>query len=296
MVFRSFVRSWLHNTAKEKLREKVLDAARGKPGDEQGPGESGDSDQTRRLVCDVAVVFALGIEAGGLRDLLRDDLAVRGHGFVARYGELAGLRVVLIESGPGQQAAAQATEAVITAHRPGWVIAAGFAGGLTAEVQRYHIVMADSVVDTKGNRLAIDLKVDPASLEKSPNVHVGRLLTADRIIRRPEEKRNLGEKHQALAVDMETAAVAEVCRRQHVRFLAVRVISDSVDETLPEDVERMLGQQTGAAKMGAVVGTLWRRPGSFKDMFRLKEQAITASDRLGKYLASTVNQLDAASR
>jgi adenosylhomocysteine nucleosidase len=184
---------------------------------------------------------------------------------------------------------------VIAAHRPGWVIAAGFAGGLTAKLQRYHIVMADSVADTKGNRLSIDLKVDPTSLENSPGVHVGRLLTTDGIIRRPEEKRNLGEEYQALAVDMETSAVAQVCRGQHVRFLAVRVISDPVDETLPEDVERMLGQQTGAAKMGAVVGTLWRRPGSFKDMFRLKEQAITASDRLGKYLASTLSQLDAAS-
>jgi adenosylhomocysteine nucleosidase len=151
--------------------------------------------------------------------------------------------------------------------------------------------MADRVADLQGNRLVIDLKVDPASLAKTPGVHVGAVLTADRIIRRPEEKRKLGEEHQVLAVDMETYAVAEVCLQEHVRFLAVRVVSDPVEETLPDDVEHLLDQQSGAGRLGAAVGTFWRRPGSVKDVYRLRENALIASDRLAKFLVSTVEQL-----
>jgi adenosylhomocysteine nucleosidase len=288
MVFRTFWRTWLHNTAREKMREKVLDAAQ-----EEFARQSAraDSAESPKLDCDVAIVVALGVEAGGLRDLLSDEFSIRGHGFVARYGKLEGRRVVLAQSGAGREAAGRATDALITAHRPPWVISAGFAGGLCAEVRRNDIVMADSVADTHGKRWVIDLRVDPASLAKSPGVHVGRLLTADRIVRRPEEKLKLGEEHGALAVDMETIAVAGVCREEHVRFLAVRVISDPADEALPDDVERLLGQKTGAARLGAVVGTLWKRPGSVKDMFRLKENALTASERLARFLQSTVTQL-----
>ena len=35
----------------------------------------------------------------------------------------------------------------------------------------------------------------------------------------------------------------------------------------------------------------WRRPGSIKDMLRLKETALVAADALAKYLATLVVQL-----
>ena len=122
-------------------------------------------------------------------------------------------------------------------------------------------------------------------------MHVGPVLTVDRIVRLPEEKRSLGEKHQALAVDMESYAVAEVCRSHRVRFLAVRIISDAVDEELAPEVQRLVTQKTRTAKLGAAIGAIWKRPASVKDMWKLREDALVASDRLAKFLASTIEQL-----
>ncbi|MFY9342078.1 MAG: hypothetical protein WAT39_06300 [Planctomycetota bacterium] len=42
---------------------------------------------------------------------------------------------------------------------------------------------------------------------------------------------------------------------------------------------------------GAVVGTLWRRPSSVKDMWKLKETALLAADGLAKFLAGLIMQL-----
>ena len=142
-----------------------------------------------------------------------------------------------------------------------------------------------------GNQLTLDLQVDPAAMKAAPHVHVGRLLTADHIVRTPAEKQSLGRQYHALAVDMETFAVAEVCRQQQARFLAVRVVNDPADEELPHDVEHLLAQHSGAARLGAALGAIWRRPASFKDMMKLKERALVASDRLAKFVAALIEQL-----
>src|SRR5262245_35360482 len=61
------------------------------------------------LPCDVVFVFALGIESGGLVDLLKAaEISRQRHG-TERAGKLAGREVVIVESGVGQKAAARAT-------------------------------------------------------------------------------------------------------------------------------------------------------------------------------------------
>jgi adenosylhomocysteine nucleosidase len=94
--------------------------------------------------------------------------------------------------------------------------------------------------------------------------------------------------HAAVACDMETYAIAEVCRVAKVPFLSVRVISDALEDELPKEVERLLEQHSLASKLGAATGAIFNRPSSIKDMWNLKEQAIKASDRLARFLRSTI--------
>jgi hypothetical protein len=74
-------------------------------------------------------------------------------------------------------------------------------------------------------------------------------------------------------------------------FMAVRVVSDAADDELPPDVERLLVQKTNAGRLGAALGSIWRRPSSLKDMFQLQQNAIAASDRLAKFLAGLIKHL-----
>jgi len=290
MVFHNFLRSWLYSTAKQKAREAVFEAAQEQAKAAAKKAQTPQPEQQPEP-CHLGVVFALGIEAGGLEDLLEDKNSTRGHGFVVRRGKLAGRHLTLIVSGAGRQSAAKATEALIAGHRPQWVLSAGFAGGLKPELKPRDVLMVDRLADIAGGQLTLDLKVDPAALAKTPGVHVGRLLTADRVIRLPDEKRSLGRRYDAAAVDMETFAVAEVCRHRQTRFLAIRVINDAVDDELPPDVERLLAQKTRAARFGAAAGAVWRRPSSFKDMYQLRENALLASERLAKFIAAIIEQL-----
>jgi adenosylhomocysteine nucleosidase len=271
--------------AAQKARETVMETARQYATGEADP-EAEQPEERPLAPCDIGVVFALSIEAGGLLDQLEGVVSTQGFGFTAYEGGLHGRTVVLIESGPGREKAAQATTALIEGHKPAWVISAGFAGGLTPDCKRNDIIVADQVVLLDGGQLSIEL-----GMPRQPHLHVGRLLTVDEIVEAPEEKHRLAENHAAIAVDMETFAVAEVCAALKTRFLSLRVISDGVEDRLPPEIENLMQQKSWGGKLGAVAGSIFRRPGSVKDMWQLKERAIVASDTLAKFVAGIVAQL-----
>lgn len=274
------VRGWLHRQAHDRLSKMAEDEFGGD-----------DTSTPERIPCDIAVIFALGIETAGIEDRLEEVSRIKAHGFNVRQGYWDDLSIVIAESGPGMQRAAHAAEALIDAYRPEWVISSGFAGGLQEALRARDFLLADEVVNLEGKQLSLGLQVSKEALEATPGVHVGRLLSADRIIRSPEEKRELGEKHHALAVDMETFAVAEVCKRRRTRCLSVRIISDGVDDALPKEIEHLMQQKSITSKAGAVVGAIFNRPGSLKDMWQLKEDALTNAQRLGKFLEGVLEQL-----
>lgn len=284
MVFRSIVAYLLRSEATRKAQQAVAEAAREKFAETQAAGAERAAEAAGP--CDVGLVFALSIEAGGLLDRMDARVKTRGAGFVAYHGRLQQRRLVVVQSGPGRENAARATAALIAGHRPQWIISSGFAGGLVDDLAHGDLVIADSVASAAGQRLAIDVK-----LEAEPHRHVGRLLTVEQVVRTPEEKRALGKEHSALAVDMETFAVAEVCRAEKIRFMSVRTISDTADEQLPPDVEHLLHQKSLAGRLGAAAGSLARRPSSMKDLWKLREAAIAASDHLAEFLAEIIVQL-----
>jgi adenosylhomocysteine nucleosidase len=283
MALAALLRTWLQTAANAKVREVLAQAAK----ERIAPPASPSPEETK--TCSMGVVFALGIESGCFEDLLQGVITIRGGGFTIREGGLHGQRVAVILSGPGRKNAAQAAEVLIDGHQPGRVVSAGFAGGLSPQLGRNDILVADRLVDISGGMdIVCPLDSDAQGCQKCPSsngVHCGPLLTADHVVRTPDERKALFDRYGALAVDMETFAVAEVCRRRQVEFSSIRVINDVAAEQLPRDVEYLLAQKTGAARLGAAFGAVLQRPGSLKDMYQLRENALVASGRLAQFLA-----------
>jgi adenosylhomocysteine nucleosidase len=293
MALGSFVRILLQRLAAEQVQQTVADNLRksaeatNKP---QSTATNDDASRAKLLPCHVGIVFALDLESGYFEDRLAGKIAVHGHGFTVRTGGIKGRGVAVVVTGHGQLAARRGAEALIAGHRPRWVISAGFAGGLAPQVTRSDIIMANVVLGENGQRLAIDVHL-PNDDPPTKGLHAGALITVDRIARTTAEKRSLGEKYGALAVDMESLAVAQVCQQEKQRFLAIRAITDGLDDELPRDVERLLNKKTLAKRLGSAAGSLVRRPSVAKDLWNLRESAITAAVRLAKFLESVVVQL-----
>jgi adenosylhomocysteine nucleosidase len=260
------------------------------PEQERNPTSGRTNAEGEFLPCDAAFIYALGVESGGLVDMLRGaETSRHAHG-LERAGKLNGREVVIVEGGVGQTAAAAATREAIRFYQPRRVISAGFAGGLTDELRRGHVVIASEVANSAGERMEVGLKVDAQSLAGAKGIHIGRLLTVDRILREPEERRKLAEQHEAIACDMETFAVAKVCRELGVPLAAIRIVSDAVDDVLPREIELLLAQKSLAGKLGAATGAILKRFSAAKDLWKLREEALKASDRLAKFLVAMVGE------
>ena len=80
----------------------------------------------------------------------------------------------------------------------------------------------------KGNEDLIE-KVKKTS-DGEIKLHYGRILTGDQFVHKREKKLELGKEFEALCVDMESGAVAQVCYLMNVKFLIIRSISDSVTD------------------------------------------------------------------
>ena len=196
-------------------------------------------------------------------------------------------RLVLVQTGPGPQRADLGCRRLIAEQAPRWVVSAGFSGGLQPGVKLGDIVVASGTSDPNGGTLEIDLKM-PADPEHG--LHVGRLLTIDHVARTIAEKTGLGVATGALAVDMESHAVAQVCRELGVPFLAVRVISDDLESELPAEAAGLLGGN-GVVKFGAAAAALWKRPAALGELWQLREVGGQAAARLGTFLAGMLEQL-----
>ncbi len=239
---------------------------------------------------DIGIVAALPMEAA---EFLRRCERVRtysGGDFTFRGGTYDGIRIVVVEAGAGQARARRATQALMEAHHPAWVLSCGFAGGLKTDLKRGDIVVGTSLVAVDQPEIQLEFEM-PADPQKG--LHVGRMLTVDAIVRTAAEKQALGKQFDALTVDMESYAVAALCKDLHQRFFAVRVLSDDASTDLPEEVLSLLGS-TGATRFGAVVGALWKRPSSAQDMLQLREGANHAAKKLADFLDGIVKQLHRA--
>jgi hypothetical protein len=129
------------------------------------------------------------------------------------------------------------------------------------------------IVDTTDSRL-------DACLPAAPR---GRIVAAVGMIKTPEDRARLAAATGGVAVDMESAAVADVAARRGLPFAAVRAITDGPESRLVLDWDRYRDSQGRLRTMAAVFGAL-RTPGGVAEMRQLWYASRKASHVLAVFL------------
>jgi adenosylhomocysteine nucleosidase len=216
------------------------------------------------------VVAALDREARALGPAL-------GRG--GRFDVLAGgtLRAV---SGMGCAAAALAARRLVEAGASA-LVSWGMAGGLDPDLGAGAICLPVEVVAPDGMRFATASswrETLAASIASYRPVASGFLLTSLHPIAGVAAKAAIRHQTGAVAVDMESSAVAEVAAASHVPFVAVRVIVDTALDGIPASVTA--AGESGQVRIARLLVGLARSPGEIVPLIRLARRYRAAMGSL----------------
>ena len=117
------------------------------------------------------------------------------------------------------------------------------------------------------------------SRELGMRIAGGALAGVDRPLMRPEEKLALFAQTRARAADMESHVVARAATEAGIPFVAIRVVSDPSNRTLPHAALAGLTEE-GRVDGGAVALAMLRRPWECFDMMTLALDGAQAMHRL----------------
>ncbi len=154
--------------------------------------------------------------------------------------------IYVVKCGIGKVNSSYMTQYIIDNFKPDLIINSGCCGALKGEINLLDFVLADSLcyhdfypqricdVATFGNNLIMVnkdlLNIARKVVEnKNVNLHIGKIASGDNFVTDIKTKEDIYKRTHALAVDMESASIAQVCKVSNIPFLIIRVVSDNCD-------------------------------------------------------------------
>jgi len=215
-------------------------------------------------------------ELAALLPQLENARASRAGGREFWQGRLAGAPVVVVLSGIGKVAAATTATLLIERFGAARLLFVGVAGGLATGVNVGDVVLADALLQhdmdasplfprhevpltglshfpaDPGFSATVQRGAEAALAGSAATLHRGLVISGDRFVATAAESEALRQRlPEALAVEMEGAAVAQVCHAFGTPLAVLRCISDRADDTAHVDFGRFLREVAGP--LGAAI-------------------------------------------
>lgn len=225
----------------------------------------------------VAVLGASSQDVAELEARLAEAVSLEFEGIQFTSGRIAGRSVVVAWTGVGKVNAAMVATLLIEHFQPTRVVLTGIAGAIDPNLEPGDIVVARRTahhdmgyigpvgLEPGGvrNRLTEETNptffpADPDLLaaarhaagtttfdpidhfngQRPPRVVVGTLVTGDTFVASQTQSRKLAEMFGADVVDMEGAAVAQICHQRGIGCLVLRSIADKADPSAVVDKQK----------------------------------------------------------
>ena len=173
-------------------------------------------------------------------------------------------------SGAGPLNARSAAELLVTEGATR-LMSWGCAAALCASLKPGDLILADELIDAGNIEVAVNvdwLGYTKNSLANFAVVHSGRLAESTSIVSSSKEKNRLHSITGAVALDMESIAIARVAWQHALPFLAIRVIADPVDMNLPQAINYSLNNR-GEVVLGKLLLFLFLHPAELPGLIKL---------------------------
>ena len=193
----------------------------------------------------IAIIVAMQSEFDLVSNILEHAEPREIEGAKALVGELSGKQIILLKSGIGKVNAAMQVTSLIAEMHPDYIINSGVAGGIGEGMHQGDIVVGTEACyhdvwcgegewgQVQGFPLKFSanehlLEAAKSVVKDNSQLVFGLICTGDQFISDLATlqgiKRNFPD---GKAVDMESAAIAQVCYAKQVPFMSLRIVSDT---------------------------------------------------------------------
>jgi adenosylhomocysteine nucleosidase len=195
-------------------------------------------------------------------------------------GRVGSVEVVAASVGVGPAVAKATTERLLETLRVDRVVVSGIAGGVGHGLRIGDVILPERVLDAA------------TGAEYHPDVFGGIelegtvLTTAELITGRPEiaSLRDRG----VLAVEMEGAAVGEVCQGAGIPWTLFRSISDHADEGVVDGTVLAMLNEDGSTNVAAAARLIATKPGRLKNLLKLARDSQKAANAAAEAAVSAI--------
>lgn len=244
------------------------------------------------LLTRIVILTATRVELNAVGRVLPRGISINFLGYTGLKSQTASTYVLVIQTGIGSDKAGSVTRKILESEAWDVVISTGFAGALNS-LPIGSLVIGQEVL-LLGQTEGLLSDSDPQSIECHPDwvkallgmqliygypLQHGCFVATDRVLTQSSQKRILGERTGAVAVDMESGAIGQVAKQYGLPFLIVRSISDGVNEDLPIDFNMFLKPFGWVGGVGHVLST----PGCWKGFFQLYRNSRQAGIQLSNF-------------
>ena len=202
----------------------------------------------------IGIICAMQIEADGIINLTQNKTTKTINKMNFTSGTINGKDVVIVVCSEGKVNAAMCATTLILNYNPDIVINSGVAGALSSKVSIGDIVIATSAVEHDMNMTALgyrrgevivpdgkmiyfecDKKIANTFYEvcnkiENTRVEKGVIASGDIFVSDRSHRLKIADAFDALACEMEGAAIGHVCYRCGVPYGIIRAISDDLNE------------------------------------------------------------------
>jgi adenosylhomocysteine nucleosidase len=209
-------------------------------------------------------------------------LTTSGQGRAAHSGRVDGVEVTAALAGVGPAQAEAATRWALETFHPDHVIVSGIAGGMAGHLRIGDLVTPAETVSAETGRVCHPVGV-------GHDQPAGRIVTTAALLAMAQLETYASD--GAVAVDMETAAVGEVCEDAGVAWTAYRGISDLVSEGLVDDRSLSMVKPDGTTNVAEVVKLMVTKPWVMARMARLGRDTQRATTAAAQATATAIRSL-----
>lgn len=247
----------------------------------------------------ICIMGAVKEEIAGFKGRMKINHRLKFGSADVFLGFWEGKSIVLVRTGIGKARATEALTQVLNRYSLSMVISIGYAGGCHSDIKAGDLLVANKFLDgPKHDELPVEIKIASSLAGQAERVppskkfatYAGRLMTMDRVVRRPDEKNVLGKAYGAIAVDMETSALAKMAGGKKLPFLSIRAISDTVHQELVDVTPLMEDDgKISPLKAGWYVLT---HPGSIPTYISLQEITRRGTKNITEFLMAFLKLVD----